>query len=293
MQADRLQRDGDVKGATAKRKEAQKIERESSDAVRSAMLDLCFPINNPESSNRDALKKKTPSSLSGVVETTDATGKKKPRRVVVAAQGLKEIEKGLDFIGRLTDNIGVDTAALQGVRLFPELSERAFYTHNGGRFSVFQNVLPPQTIVFSPSQNFAKLTAHEFAHALEHNTDLNNAFVTLYRNLTTGSNGKRSPALELESSKKKRGQVGYRPEYYRSVANPDYALPDPPGFTVPTSYALRSYKKNQDDENEREAGTELLSVWVENFYQDPANFALKHERFFHAGLEILLSNVLK
>ena len=280
--------------------EAFKREKRKIDEWRKQQyFNACFPVNKRRSATRVALRKKRPPETLGTRKGTYQIGK----------DGAQNVETALDFVGRVADNLGVDTFAFDGLCFHEELVGRAFYMPNGitkkhpkwSKFSqeygVKKDVLTRAVVlqVENESGGYGVTAARELGHAFDDCvSSLKDDVIDYYVKITTDpATKKRTTLLELPWSTDKKDKQ--KPEYYRKlgVPNDNEGVPYTIGKDVEGQYAARSYRRNLSDSEEREYSTELTSMFFESIFQDVVTYANENPRHFYAMLELYRNNAHK
>lgn len=207
-----------------RKKQLAKVKRQ--ELLRYEALSIILPLDKPTSGNRVKLRAMTP----------EFVGRPKADQEYLR----NNTERGLDFLGRLLDNLGVEVGdALDSVEISSELVERGFYerkNENSGR------PLVKLSLGDSKKQGVAGVVVHECAHAIEHLVGhIDSDVKALYQELTT------------DSSK-------------RSFASVEFGKPFEPGeryilgkIEVPNNYVYKICAE----------GTEMTSMFAQILFEEP------------------------
>ena len=225
----------------------------NAETAREEYLDKVFP---DKGKNRDAMQKRYQ------VESGDLKVGLGPQAPPMSAEDEKNVVAGLDFIGRVLDNIGDKKPG-------GKFWETSFYSHCSGNgfFDAKNNKIRLRDWGI---EDIGMNVAHEFVHALDrHSPWLRRRLYSLYVDLTTEDNGKRT---RLEESKNSDGKVDY---FYRPLSSKHKKIKIP-------RYALRSYEAN-----EKIASTELFSMWCEHLFKNPRKFIRDYPDFYKLIRDVL------
>lgn len=171
-------------------------------------------------------------------------------------------EEGLQFFGRMCDNMGVSLPSDLNVSVHGQIN-RGFHVSNS------QNPTGKHLIALSSDIDYSvgSTAAHEFCHYLEAiNPDISKKIEAFYERITTGSNGQRNPKIPI----KKKGNETYRES---TISMPN----GPTGSTG--KYALKEY-----GDGERH---ELLSILVQEMFRDPYGIISGYPDFFNGVMQCL------
>lgn len=210
---------------------------ERKETLRQAALDVILPLNDSKSANRIKLRGMTP----------DFLGRSKDDQEFLR----KNTERGLDFLGRLLDNLGVDAGdALDSVEISSDIVERGFYERKNvdtGRPLVKLSFGDPG------KQGVAGVVVHECAHAIEHLVgDIDSSVKALYQELTTDSLKRPFASVEFGAP--------YEPgERYRLSET-----------KVPNNYIYKLCAE----------GTEMLSMFAQILFETPLIWARDFPEFY-------------
>ncbi len=255
-------------------------------------MNACFPLDDRRSPTRRALRQKTPST------TLSGNGEK------LGLFSAGYVREGLDFIGRVADNMGVDASALRGVDFHDELTAaRPFYTKSGITAADYlteaglkKPVQPNAVALATRDAKFDRAitggdVAHEWGHALDANVPgLLDDVVAYYNELTTNEDGSRTTSDVIP---------GYKSEHYRKIAE-RFAKRDGDGllYTVDDGeYALKHYEEARKDADGKYVfevvNTELSSMFFQRCFENVAKYKEEHTRHFLKMLELYRQNAIK
>ena len=239
-----------------------------------------FPVDNPESPNRKHFIENTLKNfaLRNNAKTTIKMSKKERE------DAEKEIRRGLDFVGRVLDNVGVDVqdTRLGYLAIHPEIEAgRSEFRPNTN--DIVLRVAPDDKL---KSADLLRKVCHECGHALEESEalDLQGLLIDrVFDVITRDGDGKRFGFESLQTV-----NPGYdESEFYAIVA---------PGKETPTHYATKlinteTYsRQNPPPANAKPTSTELLSIWLEYVGTDAA-FSTEYAEFFDLVEKQLLTTI--
>ena len=239
------------------------------------VIDAWLPMDTADSRNRKTLgsvqisdKRYVECSNGTYVDITKV--KSKPISEKVKSRQTDQLfrhnnqgaEEGLQFFGRICDNMGVPLPSDLNVSVHGQIN-RGFHVSNS------KNPTGKHLIALSSDIDYSigSTAAHEFCHYLEAvNPDIGRKLEAFYERITTDGNGHRNPAISI---KKKRD------EKYR-----ESTIPMPEGPTGNTGkYALREYGDGKRHE--------LLSILVQEMFRDPYGIISVYPEFFNGVMQCL------
>ncbi|MBR4976603.1 MAG: hypothetical protein IKY61_06065, partial [Thermoguttaceae bacterium] len=239
-----------------------------------------FPVDNPESPNRKHFSENTLKNfaLRNNAKTTIKMTKKERE------DAEKEIRRGLDFVGRVLDNVGVDVqdTRLGYLAIHPEIE--------AGR-SVFRPNTNDIVLRFNPAgkldvdEIFRKI-CHESGHALEESEtlDLQGLLIDrVFDDLTRDEKGRRFGFESLQTI-----NPHYDESEFFAVIAPDKKTPTPYATKLISKETYS--RKNPPPADAKPVSTELLSIWLESAGTDAA-FAEDFADFYDAVEKQLLTTV--
>ena len=212
-------------------------------------------LENAEKAKREATRDEIINRLFPI-DDQNSINRTNARKAQIAIKGqqAQNAAMGLDFVARILDNTSNAALPLDTVKVTSTRRRRSYYQPqtNTIYLTIRQDSIREET------------APHETGHAVESlSKQIWDNTERFYIEITTDENGKRKPLEKLYKGKK---------EQYREAVIP-----------TPNKYTTKEYRKRNGDFD----GTEMVSVFFEELYKDPAELIKNCPEYYDGMIECL------